>query len=109
MALHPMGAVPKGREGVSDQRQRVMSYVRFGCSYGLSTGRIGQDGVEFSSDVALQAADDLGLGLALSGPPLHVGAGGWMPAHAAHGDQVQRRVRLAVAATAQPMPGGLAG
>jgi hypothetical protein len=52
-----------------------------GCSYGLSTGRIGQDSVELSGDGALQAADDLGLGLALGGPPLHLGAGGWVPGH----------------------------
>jgi hypothetical protein len=31
-----------------------------------------------------------------------------MPGHPADRDQVQRRVRLPVAATAQPMPGGLA-
>src|SRR5512133_2088239 len=78
-----------------------------GCSYGLSTGWTGQDGVELSRDVALQTADDLGL--SLSGPPLHVGAGGCMPGHPADRDQVQRRVRLAVAATAQPMAGGRAG
>src|SRR5512132_2523277 len=64
---------------------------RFGCSYGLSTGRTGQNGVELSRDVALQTADDLGLGLALFGAPLHVGAGGWMPGHPADRDQVQRR------------------
>jgi hypothetical protein len=30
MALHLMGAGPKGRKRASDQRKRVISYVRFG-------------------------------------------------------------------------------
>src|SRR2546423_1484103 len=109
MALHLLGAGSEGRETGSDQRECIISYACFGCSYGLSTGWTGQNGVELSRDVALQTADDLGLGLSLSGPPLHVGAGGCMPGHPADRDQVQRRARLAVAATAQPMAGGLAG
>jgi hypothetical protein len=32
MALHPMGAVPKWREGVPGQRKRVIPHVRFGGS-----------------------------------------------------------------------------
>src|SRR5215217_2607872 len=32
MALHPMGAEPKGRGRASDQRQRVIPYMRFGGS-----------------------------------------------------------------------------
>jgi hypothetical protein len=32
MALHPMGAEPKGRERASDQRQHVIPYMRFGGS-----------------------------------------------------------------------------
>src|SRR6266487_4484505 len=32
MVLHQMGAGPKGQERASDQRRRVISYVRFGGS-----------------------------------------------------------------------------
>jgi hypothetical protein len=32
MALHLLGAGPKGRERASDQHKRVISYVRFGGS-----------------------------------------------------------------------------
>jgi hypothetical protein len=80
-----------------------------GCSYGLSTGRSGQGSVELSSDVALQAADDLGLGLAFLGASLDVGAGRPMPGHPPDRDQGQRPVRFTVAATIEAVPGGLAG
>ena len=109
MTLHLMGAGLKGQERAFDQRNRVISYVRFGCSYGSSSGRLGgQDAVELSSDVALQTADDLGLGLAFLGASLDVGAGRPVPGHPPDRDQVQRPVRLSVAAPVQPVPGDLA-
>src|SRR5512132_3567639 len=67
-----------------------------------------QDAVELSSDVAFQTAGDFGLGLALFGASLDVGAGRPVPGHPPDRDQVQRPVRLPVAAPVQPVPGDLA-
>jgi len=60
-----------------------------------------QDAVELSSDVAFQAADDLGLGLAFLGASLDVGVGRPVPGHSPDRDQIQRQVRLPVAAPVQ--------
>src|SRR5450755_1141540 len=66
---------------------------------------VGQDGlVEGAGEVAFQAADDLLLGHAFLGAPVHVGAGfGVVPEPAQH-DPVQGRVRVPVAAAGQPVP-----
>jgi len=53
---------------------------------------------DLSSDVALEAADDLLGGLALGDPPCHVVLGRLVPAQPHHHDAVQRGVGLAVAA-----------
>jgi len=54
--------------------------------------------VRLAGDVALEAADDLGLGLAFGGAALGVGAGALAVAQPADGDHVQRAVGVAVAA-----------
>src|SRR4029453_19326101 len=67
-----------------------------------------QDVVDLAGDEPLEAADDLPFGLALGGAPGHVGAGARIPAQPAHGDHPQRAVGVAVAASVQPVAGGLA-
>jgi hypothetical protein len=62
-----------------------------------------------AGDVALDAADDLLTGLALSGAPGGVVAGGLVVAQPHDHDAVQRGVGLAVAAAVEPVPAGLAG
>lgn len=57
-----------------------------------------EDAVDLAGDVALEAADDLGLGQALGGAPLDVGAGGCVVAHADQHDAIEGGVGLAVAA-----------
>src|SRR6266511_2313552 len=64
---------------------------------------------DFSGHVALEAADDLLLGLALGGAPGEVVAGGLVPAQPHDHDPVERGVGLAVAAAVEPIPAGLAG
>src|SRR6266536_3635820 len=94
----------------------MLSWVSsaFGGSY-LAVGweQRGADGhedwVELTGDVALETADDFGLGSTLCGSALHVGARGWVPAHSAHSQQVQRPVALAVTAAVKAIAGDLAG
>jgi len=79
-----------------------------GCSYGLSEGglrkpflfRLGglQGGVDLASDVALEAADDLGLAQSLLGPPVGVSTGSGVVAQAAQDDGVESVVGGAVEA-----------
>jgi hypothetical protein len=66
----------------------------------------GEDPVNLPSDVALQAPYDFQLAHPLLGPPLHVGAGAWIPAQPADHDRIQRVVRGPVATTAQAVPTG---
>lgn len=47
-----------------------------------------QDGVDLTSDVALQAANDLGLGLTLSQAPRHVSLRGLVPTQSGHHDSM---------------------
>src|SRR5262245_52522785 len=68
------------------------------CSYALSSRGCDHFAVDLSGDVALEAADDLVLGLAFLGATLHVGLGALVTAHTAHGDHPQGIVGLAVAA-----------
>src|SRR6188768_418674 len=53
--------------------------------------------VDLTRDVALEAADDLGLGLAFGGAPRGVGARALAVAQATDRDHVQRAVGVAVA------------
>ena len=83
-----------------------------GCSYGWSIRwarslavEAGQCAVDLAGDVALEAADDLGLGDALGGASLDVGAGAWVAAQAAEDDAVEGGVGLAVAAAVEPVRG----
>src|SRR3712207_6246126 len=62
---------------------------------------------DLAGDVAFEAADDLGLGLALDRAPADVVEGRRMAAHA-RDDAVQGGVGLAVAAAVEPVPVGLA-
>src|SRR3954451_2688515 len=57
---------------------------------GAQVGQVGGEGVEeLACDVALEAADDLALGLAVGEASLGVGAGALAVAQAADGDHVQ--------------------
>src|ERR1019366_9731490 len=72
-------------------------------------GEVGAKGVvDLAGDVALEAAEDLALGLAFGGPSLRVGAGALAVAQSADGDQVQCPVGLAVAAVVEAVSGCLA-
>src|SRR3954471_21042008 len=69
--------------------------------------QVGDEGVvELAGDVALEAADDLGLGLAFGGAPRGVSAGAFAVAQATDGDHVQRAVGVAVAAVVEAVAVG---
>jgi hypothetical protein len=70
---------------------------------------LAEHGEDLSGHVALEAAKDLFVGLALGGAPGGVVAGGLMPAQPYDHDAVQRGVGLAVAAAVEAVPAGLAG
>jgi hypothetical protein len=75
----------------------------------MEAGEVGgQRVVGLARDVALETADDLGLGLAFGCSALGVGARAGAVAQAADGDQVQRAVGVAVAAVVETVAGGLA-
>src|SRR5512132_1830292 len=57
-----------------------------------------EEPVDLTGHIALEAADDLALGQALSGAALDVGDGRRVPAHPEHDDPEQRGVGLAGAA-----------
>ena len=94
IAAQPGPAGP-GRLGVPDA---LLVDELAGVALPAGWGCRQQDGVDLAGQVALEAADDLGLGLALGGAPGDIGAGGWIPAQAAQGEQLERAVRVAVAA-----------
>ena len=73
-------------------------------SAGLAGGRA-QVRVDLPCDVALQAADDLGLGLSFFGAAFDVGAGGRVGAHPGEHDPPQGMVGLPVTAGVEPVPG----
>src|SRR6266540_5482682 len=74
----------------------------------MEAGEVGgQRVVGLARDVALETADDLGLGLAFGCSALGVGARAGAVAQA-DGDQVQRAVGVAVAAVVETVAGGLA-
>src|SRR3954454_8240439 len=62
--------------------------------------------VDLARDVALEAADDLGLGLAFGGAPRGVGARAFAAAQAADRDHVQRAVGVAAAAVVEAVAVG---
>ena len=66
-----------------------------------------QNAEHLASDIALQAADDLGLGLALGQTSLHVGLGWPVPTQSRHHDSMKGRVGLTVTAAIQPVALGL--
>ena len=71
--------------------------------YGSVSGRA-QVRIDLTGDVALQAADDLGLGLSFFGAAFDVGAGGRVRSHAGEHDPPQAMVGLPVAAGVEPVP-----
>src|SRR5437879_1770417 len=70
--------------------------------------RFGHDLGELARDVAFRTADDLAFGQAFREATLHVGAGARAPAQPRDHDHVERGIRLAVAATVESAPAGLA-
>ena len=68
----------------------------------------GERAENLSSDVALQAAQDLALGEPFRGAPAGVHLSALIEAHPGHCDPPESAVRLAVAASVQPVAGGLA-
>ena len=61
--------------------------------------------VDLPGDVALQAADDLGLGLSFAGAAFDVGAGGRVRTHPGEHDPPQGMVGLPVAARIKAVAG----
>jgi hypothetical protein len=73
----------------------------------LSSGdwRVLEESPDAPGEEALDAADGFAFGLALSDSAGDVGAGGGVAALLGDGDEVERPVELAVAATVEAMPG----
>jgi hypothetical protein len=63
-----------------------------------------EEGPRLAGEVSLQAADDLGLALALEGSPSDVGLGRFVVLHAHDDRPVESGVGLAVTATVEPVP-----
>jgi hypothetical protein len=74
-----------------------------GCRGGLAKRALECPG--FAGEVAFEAADDLGFGLAFSDPAGDVGPGGFVVLHPDDDGAVERGVGLAVAAAVEPVPG----
>src|SRR5688500_8398806 len=68
--------------------------------------RVLEDAEEVAGDVALEAALDLSVGLALGSAPFRVGAGGGVVAEPAENDDVEGPVELAVPEAIEPVAGG---
>jgi hypothetical protein len=107
--VRPMDRRSPSRSQTSMQAAEVYSLPRMlSC---LSSGsrlhvRLGwrlEEEVDLAGDVALAAADDLELGVALGDAAGDVVLGALVDAHAGDHDQVQRRVGVAVAAPMQPV------
>ena len=85
---------------------------RFGRAKLRPPGR-GSDGggeglVDLAGDVALEHAGDLTERLAFGGAPRDVALGAFVVGHAGEHDPVDRRVRLPVSASVEPVALGLA-
>ena len=64
--------------------------------------------IDLAGDVAFQAAEDVGLGEALFGPPLDIGSGRWVVVHADEGDAPQGVVGPPVTSPVEPVAVGAA-
>src|SRR5271167_1365670 len=96
--------------GDPDRTGAAVDRGGFGGRWRLERVEVGEQCVVgLAGDVALETAHDFGLALALGGTAFCVGAGALAVAQAADGDQVQRSVRLAVAAVVEAVAGRLAG
>src|SRR3989442_14268193 len=81
-----------------------------GGRWRFQRGEVGEQGVVgLAGNVALETAHDFGLALAFGGTAFGVGAGALAVTQATDGDQVQRSVRLAIAAVVEAVAGALAG
>lgn len=80
-----------------------------GCGHLLVDGCRDKAAVDLAGEVALEAAHDLGFGLAFGGAPVDVGPGGFVPVHSGDDGAVEGGVGLAVAAAVEPVTGGLSG
>src|SRR4051794_1900271 len=79
----------------------VMAWWGRGVAASRSARFSAEGVIGLARDVALEAADDLALGLAFGGATLRVGAGAVAAAQAADGDHVQAAVGVAVAAVVE--------
>src|SRR5664279_6453101 len=86
---------------MSSGLSEVLAGVRGGRSWA-------QDVVDLAGDVALEATDDLGLGLALGESAGHVSLGRLVPAQSDHDDAVQGCVGLAITTAVEPVALSLA-
>src|SRR3954453_15649876 len=100
-----------GVDGAPDRAGAALDRDGWGGLWCAGLGlEVGDEGVvDLAGDVALEAADDLGLGLALGGAALRVGAGGLAMAQAADGDHVQGAVGVADAPGVEAVALGAAG
>src|SRR6266550_8423655 len=87
----------------------MLSCLSSGLGLHVRLGWLLEQVVDLAGDVALEAADDLELGMALGGAPSDVVLGGLVDAQAGDNDQVQGAVGVAVTAPIEPVPLGLAG
>src|SRR5580698_2821997 len=91
------------------QRGRGSQLTGQAAPGGWGSAAVAEVAVDLAGGVALEAADDLGLGQAFGGAPFYVGAGRGMGAHPGDDDPPQGVVGFAVAAAVEAVPGGLAG
>src|SRR5260221_10663267 len=98
------GTADESFEGQQGMRQPISGSGRPRSQGSVSGGA--QAGIDLAGDVALEAADDLGLGQALGGAPLDVGAGRGVGAHPGDDDPPQGVIGLAIAAGVEAGAGG---
>src|SRR5215204_634402 len=89
--------------GKSDDSARCLLFWASGGGGGWWACEVG---VDLAGDVALQTAQDVELGQALSGPPLDIGPGLGVAVHADQRDPPQGMVSPAIAAAIQPVAVG---
>ena len=100
------GTADESFEGQQGMRQPISGSGRPRSQGSVSGGA--QAGIDLAGDIALEAADDLGLGQALGGAPLDVRAGRGVGAHPGDDDPPQGVIGLAVAAGVEAVAGALA-
>jgi len=84
----------------------TLLYPSSGCRSGFGQCTQGAEQCPgLAGEQALEAADDLGLRLALEGSSGEVGTGGFVVLHADDDGPVERGVGLAVAAAVESVPG----